>query len=106
MLTLHRPSNVDDPLVLGRILDALRELAHRMPVIFPVHPRTRKSLNSRVIEDLPGVRLVDPLGYLDFMKLVSNARMVLTDSGGIQEETTVSEFHVLRYGKIPNGRRR
>lgn len=89
VLTLHRPSNVDDPAVLGRILDALRELAHRMPVIFPVHPRTRKSLGSRVIDDLGDLRLVDPLGYLDFMKLVSNARMVLTDSGGIQEETTV-----------------
>lgn len=89
VLTLHRPSNVDDPAVLARILDALRELARQIPVIFPVHPRTRKSLSSRAAEDLPNLRLVEPLGYLDFMKLVSNARMVLTDSGGIQEETTV-----------------
>ncbi|HWT02292.1 MAG TPA: UDP-N-acetylglucosamine 2-epimerase (non-hydrolyzing) [Pyrinomonadaceae bacterium] len=91
-LTLHRPSNVDDPETFGRILDALDEVSRRLPVIFPVHPRTRKALAefglaSRV-ERAPNLRLIEPLGYLDFLRLYSGARLVLTDSGGIQEETT------------------
>jgi UDP-N-acetylglucosamine 2-epimerase (non-hydrolysing) len=90
---LHRPSNVDDPVVLGRILDALTVIQNEMPIIFPVHPRTRKnllscSLSTR-LDEIPGLRLTDPLGYLDFLKLTSNAKVVLTDSGGIQEETTI-----------------
>jgi UDP-N-acetylglucosamine 2-epimerase (non-hydrolysing) len=89
VVTLHRPSNVDDPAALGRIIDALEELQHEMPIIFPVHPRTRKALNGRAAGDMHNLRLVEPLGYLDFMKLVARARIVLTDSGGIQEETTV-----------------
>ncbi|MHC4120772.1 MAG: non-hydrolyzing UDP-N-acetylglucosamine 2-epimerase [Planctomycetota bacterium] len=93
VLTLHRPSNVDDPVVLGRILDALTVIQNEMPIIFPVHPRTRKnllscSLSTR-LDEIPGLRLTDPLGYLDFLKLTSNAKVVLTDSGGIQEETTI-----------------
>jgi UDP-N-acetylglucosamine 2-epimerase (non-hydrolysing) len=92
VLTLHRPSNVDDPRTLGRILDALENLSARLPVIFPVHPRTRARLAefgfaSRV-ERAGGLRLIEPLGYLDFLRLYSGARLVLTDSGGIQEETT------------------
>ncbi|HYG82200.1 MAG TPA: UDP-N-acetylglucosamine 2-epimerase (non-hydrolyzing) [Pyrinomonadaceae bacterium] len=91
-LTLHRPSNVDDPQTFGRILDALEEVSRRLPVIFPVHPRTRKALAesglaSRVAR-APNLRLIEPLGYLDFLRLYSGARLVLTDSGGIQEETT------------------
>jgi UDP-N-acetylglucosamine 2-epimerase (non-hydrolysing) len=91
VLTLHRPSNVDDPDVLGGLLDALRDISMRLPIIFPVHPRTRANIDrfgfkSRV-EDC-GIRLVEPLGYLDFMNLYSGARLVLTDSGGLQEETT------------------
>jgi UDP-N-acetylglucosamine 2-epimerase (non-hydrolysing) len=91
-LTLHRPSNVDDPVTFARILDALEEISTRLPVIFPVHPRTRArlaefSLMERV-ERCRTLRLIEPLGYLDFLRLYSGARLVLTDSGGIQEETT------------------
>ncbi len=93
VLTLHRPANVDDPAVLGRILDALEVIQQDLPIIFPIHPRTRKniagsSLAGRV-EVMTGLRLIDPIGYLDFLKLTSSARLVLTDSGGIQEETTI-----------------
>lgn len=89
VLTLHRPSNVDDADTLGRLLVALREIQAEIPVIFPVHPRTRAKLAEREDATLPNLRLIDPLGYLDFMKLISDAAVVLTDSGGIQEETTV-----------------
>lgn len=92
VLTLHRPSNVDDKEVFGGILKALQAIAERLPVIFPVHPRTL----SRIEEfgfaadiDNSDIRLIDPLGYLDFIKLYSGAKLVLTDSGGLQEETTV-----------------
>lgn len=93
VLTLHRPSNVDDPKAFNRILDALAEISRRLPIVFPVHPRTRKNilefdLNERV-KSLKGLRLIEPLGYLDFLSVYSGARLVLTDSGGIQEETTV-----------------
>jgi len=92
-LTLHRPSNVDDPVVLGRLLDALDAIQTDMPIIFPIHPRTRKNLAQSALGDrvdnMPNLRLLDPIGYLDFLKLMSEARLVLTDSGGIQEETTI-----------------
>ena len=93
VLTLHRPANVDDPVVFGRILEALERICEQLPVVFPVHPRTRKTiaelgLDERV-EKIEGLRLIDPLGYLDFLSLYSGARLVLTDSGGIQEETSV-----------------
>jgi UDP-N-acetylglucosamine 2-epimerase (non-hydrolysing) len=90
-VTLHRPSNVDDPRTLSGIIDCLVEIASRFPVVFPVHPRTRARLdeNSMTGEiDGTGLRLLEPLGYLDFLQLYSNSRLVLTDSGGIQEETT------------------
>jgi UDP-N-acetylglucosamine 2-epimerase (non-hydrolysing) len=91
-LTLHRPSNVDDRATFSRILDALEEISRRLPIIFPVHPRTRARIEefdfAERIAGLPNLRLVDPLGYLDFLRLYSGARLVLTDSGGIQEETT------------------
>ncbi|MBX6311524.1 MAG: UDP-N-acetylglucosamine 2-epimerase (non-hydrolyzing), partial [Isosphaeraceae bacterium] len=89
VLTLHRPANVDDPEVLGRLLAAIERLQRELPIVFPVHPRTRKALDGRINGALPNLRLTEPLGYLDFMKLVAHARMVLTDSGGLQEETTV-----------------
>ena len=92
VVTLHRPSNVDDAATLGRILSALARIGRRLPVVFPIHPRTRKNLEefgliaSNELDDR--VRFVEPLGYLDFLRLYSGARLVLTDSGGIQEETT------------------
>jgi UDP-N-acetylglucosamine 2-epimerase (non-hydrolysing) len=92
VVTLHRPSNVDEPEVLGRILSALTRISERLPVVFPIHPRTRKNLGEFGLLKAGGgggrVRLVEPLGYLDFLRLYSGARLVLTDSGGIQEETT------------------
>ena len=89
VLTLHRPANVDDPKVLGGILGAIGRLQRELPIVFPVHPRTRKALDGHDLAAMPGLIVTDPLGYLDFMKLVSGAMLVLTDSGGIQEETTV-----------------
>jgi len=93
VLTLHRPSNVDDAIVFGQILDALVVIQNDMPIIFPVHPRTRKNLYSISLGDrvdgMSGLRLLEPVGYLDFLKLMSSAKIVLTDSGGIQEETTI-----------------
>lgn len=91
--TLHRASNVDDAKVLGGLLSALGHVASRMPVVFPVHPRTRKRIAESglgaSLERTPGLRLVDPMGYLEFLALTSQARLVFTDSGGLQEETTV-----------------
>ena len=117
LVTLHRPSNVDDPEVLSRIMAALTEIARRLPILFPVHPRTRPRLSSLgLLSDLCGsealssevppsgasraadhrpltpdfcrLQLLQPLGYLDFLALEAHARMVITDSGGVQEETT------------------
>jgi UDP-N-acetylglucosamine 2-epimerase (non-hydrolysing) len=89
-LTLHRPSNVDAPAALGRMVEAVARIAAEIPVVFPVHPRTRARLAALEggREGVPGVRLVEPLPYLDFVELMASARCVLTDSGGIQEETT------------------
>jgi UDP-N-acetylglucosamine 2-epimerase (non-hydrolysing) len=90
LVTLHRPSNVDDPASLRALLGVLDEIAAEVPLIFPVHPRTRARLAaSGLTPDPARWRLVDPAGYLDFVKLMSAAKVVLTDSGGIQEETTV-----------------
>jgi len=93
VLTLHRPSNVDDHAAFGRILDALEQIQKDMPIVFPVHPRTRKSLNALSLAaraaGMADLRLVEPLGYLDFLKLMAEAGLVLTDSGGMQEETTI-----------------
>jgi len=92
LVTLHRPSNVDDDDSLRRVLLALEVLQRRVPVIFPTHPRTRQRLAGAALRELlarlPNVQFLDPLGYCDFMQLVCHAAMVLTDSGGIQEETT------------------
>ena len=93
VLTLHRPSNVDDPDILCGILDALEVIAKDMPVVFPVHPRTRRMFSSgsigERIKKLTNLQPTEPLGYLDFLKLMSHAKIVLTDSGGMQEETTI-----------------
>ncbi len=85
--TLHRPANVDDPKVLGRILGGLAKVCEQVPVIFPVHPRTRSRLQE--LGPVPErLRTIDPLGYLDFLSLTSAAALILTDSGGLQEEST------------------
>jgi UDP-N-acetylglucosamine 2-epimerase (non-hydrolysing) len=97
VLTLHRPSNTDDRDVLHRVLETVRNLATDLPILFPVHPRTRKNIDRfgytmyLTHADTPSDGLIplDPLGYLDFLCLLQHARLVLTDSGGIQEETTV-----------------
>ena len=93
VLTLHRPANVDDPVVFGRILDALEVIQADLPIVFPAHPRTTKNIDAAGFGDrvtaMAGLRIIEPVGYLDFLKLTSSARLVLTDSGGIQEETTI-----------------
>jgi UDP-N-acetylglucosamine 2-epimerase (non-hydrolysing) len=93
VLTLHRPDNVEDPEAARRIVAAVAELARRLPVVFPVHPRTRARFEAiglwAELEDAPGIRRTGPLGYVDFLRLVQEATVVLTDSGGLQEESTV-----------------
>jgi UDP-N-acetylglucosamine 2-epimerase (non-hydrolysing) len=93
LLTLHRPSNVDLPEVLNGILDALDSLQTRLPVLFPAHPRTLQRLAGAGLLEraraMPNLRLLKPLGYVEFLGLMAQARLVLTDSGGIQEETTI-----------------
>ncbi|GAB4366712.1 MAG: UDP-N-acetylglucosamine 2-epimerase (non-hydrolyzing) [Methylohalobius crimeensis] len=91
VLTLHRPSNVDDPEVLGRLLQTLTEISRRMPIIFPCHPRTGKMIERFGLDGLiaeSGIISTPPLGYLEMLGLIRSARLVLTDSGGLQEETT------------------
>jgi UDP-N-acetylglucosamine 2-epimerase (non-hydrolysing) len=98
VLTLHRPANVDDPVTLQGILSAVSVLAAELPIFFPIHPRTRKNIESFGLlqylaepgsGECSGIVPLDPLGYLDFLSLNDRARIVLTDSGGVQEETTV-----------------
>jgi UDP-N-acetylglucosamine 2-epimerase (non-hydrolysing) len=86
LVTLHRPALVDGPL-LAETVGRLADLAREVPVVFPVHPRTRKMMET-IDAEHPGLRLCEPLGYLDFLSLLADAGAVLTDSGGIQEETT------------------
>jgi UDP-N-acetylglucosamine 2-epimerase (non-hydrolysing) len=89
VLTLHRPSNVDRRGTFSRIFAALREIARTLPIVFPVHPRTRARLAEFGMATPPeGIILTEPLGYIDFLSLTSNARLILTDSGGLQEEST------------------
>lgn len=88
VVTLHRPSNVDDPATLRRIALALREVSRRLPLVFPVHPRTCASLGKLDIELGPQLIRTPPLSYMDFLNLWRDAALVLTDSGGLQEETT------------------
>ena len=87
LVTLHRPANVDDGPTLAGLVGVLAEIGEECPLVFPVHPRTRRYLQE--VPAAAGLRLVEPLGYLDFVALEAGARLVLTDSGGVQEETTV-----------------
>jgi UDP-N-acetylglucosamine 2-epimerase (non-hydrolysing) len=93
LATLHRPSNVDDPRVLRGILEAFGEVQQRLPLVFQVHPRTGKNIEAfglgGLLARMKNLRLLEPIGYLDFLKLQEGARLALVDSGGIQEETTV-----------------
>jgi UDP-N-acetylglucosamine 2-epimerase (non-hydrolysing) len=117
VLTLHRPSNVDDRQVLGEIINVLETISQHLPIVFPIHPRTRKAICRFGYEGAfrsmnmkhpgvtdssggetvagPGIWCCDPLGYLDFQNLVVHSRFVMTDSGGIQEETTVLDIPCL-----------
>jgi len=88
VLTLHRPSNVDSPERLAHLLSAVDSVANEVPIIFPAHPRTSQRLTSSRIEHHRNLRIIPPLGYVDFLGLLSKASLVMTDSGGIQEETT------------------
>jgi UDP-N-acetylglucosamine 2-epimerase (non-hydrolysing) len=89
LLTLHRPSNVDDEIAFRSILEALAAIGRDLPVVFPAHPRTVARMRSFGVETGNGLRVVDPLGYLDFLHLQKHATLVLTDSGGVQEETSI-----------------
>jgi UDP-N-acetylglucosamine 2-epimerase (non-hydrolysing) len=90
LTTLHRPSNVDDPETLDAVLGALEAVAMEMPVVFPMHPRTRNNLSRfGMLDRLRGMIVRDPLGYTEMLGLTDGAAVVLTDSGGLQEETTV-----------------
>ena len=92
LATFHRPSNVDNHADLLALIAVIRDICHRINLVLPLHPRTRHSLNhhglSGELESIGGLTLTEPLGYLDFLKLLCDARAVITDSGGIQEETT------------------
>jgi UDP-N-acetylglucosamine 2-epimerase (non-hydrolysing) len=99
LLTLHRPSNVDDSAAFTRLLDAIDVIQQELPVVFPIHPRTRRIIESPALRQrfaaMKRLRLIEPAGYLDFIKLASSAKIVLTDSGGIQEETTILQVPCL-----------
>jgi UDP-N-acetylglucosamine 2-epimerase (non-hydrolysing) len=93
LVTLHRPTNVDDPRQLASILGALTTIGAEKPLVFPVHPRTRKVIETNGLDiQADRLRLIEPVGYLDFLMLMKYSSIVLTDSGGIQEETTALEI--------------
>lgn len=91
LITLHRPSNVDDPVMLVKIMDTLAQISQNMPLVFPIHPRTRQRLKDLdyPLPDNKQLQLLEPVGYLEFLAMQERASLVITDSGGIQEETTV-----------------
>ena len=95
LLTLHRPSNVDDPKHLRRLFDVLEEIHQELPIVFPVHPRTQQVIEKLLDGPAPGLHMTSPLGYLDFLCLMADAKLVLTDSGGLQEETTALKVQCL-----------
>ena len=92
LITLHKPENVDDPRILKYIINAVGSFSDRMPVVFPAHPRTKLNIDNFELSpylERAGITVIEPTGYLDFLKLESEAAFVLTDSGGVQEETTI-----------------
>ena len=92
VLTLHRPSNVDDRDSMSSIISALTEIGKNIEIVFPIHPRTKNMIRemglSQKLSEVPNIKTLDPLGYLEFIAIVANSKVVLTDSGGLQEETT------------------
>ncbi len=99
VLTMHRPGNVDDPEVLGLLVDQLCAVAEKLPLVFPLHPRTRQRLETFGLMDKlagqAGMRITEPMGYIQFMNLVTGAFLAVTDSGGLQEETTYLDIPCL-----------
>ncbi|WP_159999525.1 non-hydrolyzing UDP-N-acetylglucosamine 2-epimerase [Roseomonas sp. 18066] len=95
VVTLHRPANVDDPAALAPILSALKRAAAQIPLVWPLHPRTAARLQATGLRIPPGIRLLPPLGYLDFLGLMARARLVATDSGGVQEEASLLDLPCL-----------
>ena len=99
VMTMHRPANTDAADDLAAVLGAIEEIQKRLPIVFPVHPRTRNAIErfglAPRLDAMPNLIATEPLGYLDFLKLMANARLVLTDSGGIQEETTILQVPCL-----------
>lgn len=93
--TLHRPANVDAPGAAAALVESLRDATRRLPVVLPLHPRGRATLAAAGLEEIPGLRVIDPLGYVEFLSLVRGAAAVITDSGGLQEETTVLDVPCL-----------
>lgn len=101
--TFHRPENVDDPKALERVVTILRSCGEAHPVVFPVHPRTRAKLEesglARLLQNVPNILLTDPLSYFEFLKLVSGSALVITDSGGVQEETSFLNIPCITFRK-------
>jgi len=95
VVTLHRPSNVDEPTAARHVVEALRGISHDLPLVVPLHPRGRARLRSLGLEDAADIRVIDPLGYVEFLSLVSGAKLAITDSGGVQEETTILDVPCL-----------
>lgn len=89
VVTLHRPGNVDEPVRTRALVDGLAAAAAMLPLVFPVHPRGRAALEAAGLGEVPGLRMIEPLGYLSFLSLVAGSSVVVTDSGGVQEETTI-----------------
>lgn len=95
VVTLHRPSNVDEPTAARHIVEALHAITRDLPLVVPLHPRGRERLRSLGLEDASGLHVIDPLGYVEFLSLVSGAKLTITDSGGVQEETTILDVPCL-----------
>ncbi len=99
VITLHRPSNVDSIESISEICDIIKTISQQIPIVYPVHPRTRKMITEhgfiKEFEDLNNLLMIEPVGYIDFIKLLKESKFVLTDSGGIQEETTVLKIPCL-----------
>lgn len=89
LVTIHRAENTDDMEILSRLIASLNRLSDKIDIVFPIHPRTRKALAANGIEQAKRIRIIDPLGYVDFLRLLKGAQFVMTDSGGIQEEAAL-----------------